>query len=141
MSSPRPGVSRAILAVLLAGVWVSICEFLRNQLLLLSNWKAHFAGMGLQFPSQPTNAVMWMVWAFVFAGVVYVISRRFGFWQSAALGWVAGFLMMWVVIGNLLVLPLGILPVAVPLSIVEALGVVFICRRLAPPRGAWRFPS
>jgi len=46
---------------------------------------------------------------------------------------VLGYVMMWVVIWNLSVLPFGILPVAVPWSFVEALGAAFICRRLAHP--------
>jgi hypothetical protein len=37
-----------------------------------------------------------------------------------------GFLLMWVVIGNLGVLPFGILPYALPLSIVEVLGATWI---------------
>jgi hypothetical protein len=44
-----------------------------------------------------------------------------------------GYVMMWVVIWNLSVLPVRILPVAIPFSFVEALGVAFICHKLARP--------
>jgi hypothetical protein len=87
--------------------------------------------MGLEFPSRPVNGMMWMVWSFLFAGTVFAISRRFGLWQTAFLAWVMAFVMMWVVTWNLAVLPLGILPLAVPLSFIEALGAAFICRKLA----------
>jgi len=131
MNAPRSGAGRAILAIVLSGIWVNACEFVRNQLLLISHWEAHFRSIGLVFPSQPANAVMWVVWAFVFAGVAFVVSRRFGLWQTALIVWVMGFVMMWVVIWNLSVLPVGILPVAIPFSLVEAFGAAFICRRLA----------
>jgi hypothetical protein len=117
--------------VVLAGIWVGLCEFARNQLLLVGQWKAHFAAMGLSFPAQPVNGMMWMAWSFLMAGTTFVISRRFGLWQTMFIVWVAGYAMMWVVIWNLSVLPLGILPIAVPFSFVEALGAAFICRKLA----------
>jgi hypothetical protein len=133
LSSEQSGTSRPVLAVMLAGVWVNLCEFVRNQVLLLPQWHAHYRDMGLVFPAQPVNAMLWMVWSFLLAGMVFAISRRFGLWQTTFLAWVMGFVMMWVVIWNLAVLPLGILPIAVPFSLVEALGAAFICRRLARP--------
>ncbi len=133
MSNGKSGVGRAILAILLAGIWVNLFEFVRNMVLLTRLWEVHYQGMGLVFPSAPLNGAAWAIWAFVFAGAVFALTRRFGLWQTTLLGWVTGFVMMWLVIGNLLVLPLGILPVAVPMSFVEVLGAAFICRRLARP--------
>jgi len=40
--------------------------------------------------------------------------------QTTLLSWFVGFVLMWVVVGNLGVLPGGLLYVAVPLSLVEA---------------------
>jgi hypothetical protein len=121
-----------VMAVVVAGIWVGLCEFVRNQFLLISQWRGHYQDMGLVFPSQPVNGMLWMAWSFLLAGTVYAISRRFGLWQTTLLAWVMAFVMMWVVIWNLSVLPLAILPVAVPFSFVEALGAAFICRKLAP---------
>ena len=45
--------------ILASTVWVSICEFSRNQLWLQSYWVEHYAKMGLTFPSQPINGAMW----------------------------------------------------------------------------------
>jgi len=39
--------------------------------------------------------------------------------------------MMWLVIGNLQVLPYGILPVAVPLSLLEVFLAVWIVKKLS----------
>jgi hypothetical protein len=119
--------------VALAGIWVVLCEFLRNQFLLIEQWQSHYQGMGLAFPSQPVNGMMWMVWSLLLAGTAFAISRRFGLWQTTFLAWVMAFVMMWVVIWNLSVLPVATLPIAVPWSFVEALGAAFICRKLAKP--------
>ena len=40
--------------------------------------------------------------------------------------------MMWLVTGNMAVLPFGILPVAVPLSLLEVAIAIGILRRFAP---------
>ena len=133
MSSAKSGAGQPVLAVVLAGMWVVLCEFMRNQFLLVSQWQGHYRDMGLVFPSQPANGMMWMVWSFLMAGTVFAISRRFGLWQTTFIAWVMGFVMMWVVIWNLSVLPVGTLPIAVPWSFVEALGAAFICRKLARP--------
>jgi hypothetical protein len=133
VSSAKPGTGKTVLAVVVAGIWVGLCEFVRNQFLLVSQWRGHYQGMGLVFPSQPVNGMMWMVWSFLMAGTVFAISRRFGLWQTTFLAWVTGYVMMWAVIWNLSVLPLGILPVAVPFSFVEAFGAAFICHKLSRP--------
>ena len=132
MSSSKSGLGRAVLAIVLSGIWIGLCEFARNQFLLISQWRGHYQGMGLVFPSRPVNGMMWMVWSFLLAGTVYAISRRFSLWQTTFLAWVTGFVMMWVVTWNLLVLPVATLPIAAPWSFVEALGAAFICRKLAP---------
>ena len=131
MSEAKTGAGKTVLAVAVAGIWVGLCEFVRNQFVLASQWQSHYKGMGLVFPSKPVNGMMWMVWSFLMAGATFAISRRFNLWQTAFLGWVMGYVMMWVVIWNLLVLPVGILPIAIPFSFVEALGAAFICSRLA----------
>ena len=123
---------RAVLAVLAAGIWINASEFGRNQVLLLSRWKDHYASLGLAFPTEPKNAAMWVVWGFVFAGVTFGVSRRFGLGATTLIGWVTAFLMMWLVTWNLSVLPLGILWFAVPLSVLEAFVAAYICRKLAP---------
>ncbi|MBN2464869.1 hypothetical protein JXD38_04515 [candidate division WOR-3 bacterium] len=136
MSEVKTGAGKTVLAVVVAGIWVGLCEFVRNQFLLVSQWQSHYQGMGLEFPAGPVNGMMWMLWSFLTAGTTFVISRRYNLWQTTVIAWVMGYVMMWVVIWNLAVLPMGTLPVAVPFSFVEALGAAFICRRLAKPAGA-----
>ena len=122
--------------MVLAGIWINAMEFFRNMVLLNSRWEAHYQAMGLEFPAAPLNGAVWAIWAFVFAGALFVLTRRFRLWPATLLGWVTGFILMWLVVGNLQVLPYGILLVAAPMSFVEVLGAAFICLKLARPTGA-----
>jgi len=133
VNEAKTGAGKIILTVVVAGLWVGLCEFVRNQLVLVSKWQNYYRGMGLEFPSKPVNGMMWMVWSFLMSGTTFAISRRFNLPQTTLIAWVMGYVMMWVVIGNLSVLPVSILPIAVPFSFVEALGAAFICRKLARP--------
>ncbi|MBK8041719.1 MAG: hypothetical protein IPK21_03115 [Haliscomenobacter sp.] len=117
---------RSLLAILGASAWVSINEFLRNQILLMPKWVAHYQSMGLEFPAAPANGAVWGVWSLVFAGVIYALLQKFSLRQTTALSWVAGFVMMWLVVGNMGVLPFDVLPYAVPWSLLECFGAAWI---------------
>lgn len=120
------------LPVFLAGMWIGISEFVRNEVIFKSYWLGHYQQLGIDFPDAPVNAAVWMLWSFVFAAVIFSLSRKFSLWQTTALAWVAGFVMMWLVIGNLNVLPISLLVFAVPLSILEAFLAAWICQLIAP---------
>jgi len=122
--------TKTILPVLLATVWISISEFLRNQVLFNSFWIEHYKAMGLAFPSAPVNGAVWGVWSLVFAGAIYVMAKRFSLIETTLLAWVVGFVMMWLVIGNMGVLPYGLLVYAIPLSLLEAFVAAFIIKKL-----------
>ena len=124
--------SRPAVAVLLAGVWVNASEFFRNEVLFKSYWVDHYRAMGLTFPSEPINGIVWMLWGFVFALVIYLVSRKFGLLQTTLLCWLTGFVLMWLVAGNLGVLPSGLLVFAVPLSLLECGVGAYLCNRFAP---------
>ena len=117
---------KSILAIFLAFIWISISEFVRNSFLVHSQWINHFQNLGLIFPEQPINGAIWGIWSFVFSIFLFIIYKRFNFFETISLGWVAGFLMMWLVLGNLNVLPINILIYAVPLSIIEVIIAVYI---------------
>jgi hypothetical protein len=57
------------------------------------------------------------------------LSRRFSLWETVALGWLFCFVLMWLVIGNLGVLPMSILPYAIPWSLVEMAGAVWLLKK------------
>jgi hypothetical protein len=122
---------KTALPIFLATIWIAASEFVRNELLLKSHWSGHYAKLGLVFPSEPINGAFWGLWSFLFAVGIYIMSRRFTLIQTAGLSWFVGFVLMWVVIGNLGVLPYGLLVFAVPLSLLESLIATCIIIRLS----------
>lgn len=123
---------RAILAVLAAGLWINASEFFRNEVLVKHLWTAHFQALAPPFPDAPANGMAWMAWGFLAAGAVFWLSRRFGLIQAALLAWLLAFVLMWIVIWNLGVLPAGLLVFAAPLSLLEMLLAAWMCRTIAP---------
>ncbi|MDH2915545.1 MAG: hypothetical protein PXX77_01580 [Gallionella sp.] len=122
--------SRNILAVALTGIWVNASEFFRNEVLLKSFWTGHYQSLGMTFPSAPHNGMMWVLWGFLFATAIFVISRRFDLLQTTLIGWLVGFVLMWIVAWNLNVLPGGILTYAIPLSLLEVFVGAYICAKV-----------
>lgn len=123
---------RVVLPIVLATVIVAGSEFLRNQVILLDYWVSHYAELGLTFPMAPINGAIWGVWSLLFAVGIYVISRRFSLFETTALSWSMGFVLMWAVTGNMGVLPFGILPFAIPLSMLETFLASLVVVKLAP---------
>lgn len=123
-----------ILAILAATVWISFSEFVRNEWLLKHFWVNHYEALGLEFPSAPVNGMIWGVWSLCLALGIFFLIKRLAFWLSAAIAWWMGFVMMWLVTGNMMVLPLGILPYAIPLSLLEVAVAAAILRKLSSNR-------
>lgn len=124
--------SRPAIAILASTVWVSLNEFVRNQVVLAERWTRHYQDLGLTFPARPINGAVWGLWALLFSVAVHAITRKYTLLWSGAWAWLVGFGLMWVVIGNLGVLPDGILAVAGPWSVLEAFGAAWIIRRFGP---------
>lgn len=125
-------IPRSVLATLLTGLWVNASEFLRNEIFLKSYWVDHYRSLGMTFPSEPTNGMVWVVWGFLFAGAIYIISRRFDLIRTTLISWLVAFVLMWVVLWNLNVLPADILGYAIPLSLLEAFVGAMICKKVSP---------
>jgi hypothetical protein len=123
-------MKKPILSVLLATVWISASEFIRNELLFKSCWVDHYQKLGLTFPSEPVNGAVWGLWSLFFSVFIYAVSRKFNLLQTVLLCWFAGFALMWTVIGNMGVLPFGLLVFAVPLSLLETFLAAWICKKV-----------
>ena len=121
---------KTVLPVLLATIWISISEFVRNEFIVKSYWTEHYDKLGLVFPSEPINGAVWGLWSLCFAIAIFIIAKRFSLLQTAFLSWFVGFVLMWIVIWNMNVLPAGILVIAVPLSLLEAFIASYIIVRL-----------
>lgn len=121
---------KTILPILVAGIWISLSEFLRNELFFKSYWTQHYQQRGLVFPSDPANGAVWGLWSLLFAIWIFIILKKFSLLQTTLLAWFAGFVLMWVVIWNLNVLPQGLLMYAVPLSLLETFVAAVIIKKL-----------
>jgi len=121
---------RTILPVLVAAVWIALSEFVRNELILKAYWTGHYRRLGLVFPSEPLNGAVWGLWSLLFAVWIFIIIKKFSLLQTTLLAWFAGFVLMWVVIWNLNVLPPGLLVYAVPLSLLETFVAAVIIKKL-----------
>jgi hypothetical protein len=94
----------------------------------------YFKSLGQTFPEQPINIAVWGIWSLCFALSIYIFSRKFSLVQTALFAWFIGFVMMWLVIGNYYVLPFKILPIAIPLSLIEAFVASLIFFKLSSPK-------
>ena len=122
---------KTILPILVATIWISISEFVRNEILVKSYWTSHYESLGLTFPSEPINGAIWGLWSLFLAVGIFIISKKISLIETTFLSWFMAFVLMWVVIGNMGVLPSGLLYIAVPLSLLEAFLASFIIRKLA----------
>ncbi|MBM9576548.1 hypothetical protein JWG45_05205 [Leptospira sp. 201903070] len=115
--------------VLTTTLWIAVSEFIRNEILFKSYWVMHYESKGLRFPSEPINGTFWVLWSFLFAIVLFVLSRKFTLLETFLFGWFIVFVLMWIVVWNLGMLPLALLIYAVPLSLLEVfLGAAFVKR-------------
>ncbi|MBM3283634.1 hypothetical protein FJY90_05325 [Candidatus Gottesmanbacteria bacterium] len=121
---------KPIIPIVLAAIWISLSEFSRNELLVKTIWINHYQKLGLTFPSQPINGFVWGIWSLLFAIIIFIIANKFTLWQTTILSWFIGFVMMWLVIGNLNVLPYDLLIYAIPLSIFESFVASLIIKKL-----------
>lgn len=124
-------LKKTILPILLATIWISISEFVRNEFLFKSYWTDHYDKLGLAFPSEPVNGAVWGLWSLLFAILIFVLNKKFSLVSTFLVSWYAGFILMWVVTWNMAVLPLGILWFAVPLSLLEAFLATLIINKLS----------
>ncbi len=121
---------KTLLPILLATIWISLSEFFRNEVLVKSLWVEHYKSLGLVFPAEPINGAIWGLWSLLLAIAIYILSKKFSLLQTALLAWFMGFVLMWVVIANMGVLPDQLLWAAVPLSLLEAFLAAWIIKKL-----------
>ncbi|MBK8056172.1 MAG: hypothetical protein IPK35_23590 [Saprospiraceae bacterium] len=123
-------IKKTILPILISTIWISISEFVRNTFLVHSYWVEHYQNLGMTFPEQPVNGAVWGIWSLCFAIAIFIFAKKFTLLQTTFLAWFIGFVLMWLVIGNMGVLPFGILPIAIPLSLLEAFIASWIIKKM-----------
>ena len=125
-------LKKTVLPIILTGIWINISEIVRWGLVIKSHWVNHYQSMNLVFPTEPVNGIIWLIWGFLFAVIVFILSKKFNLIQTTLLSWFVVFVMLWVVLWNINILPRVILWIVVPLSLLEAFISALICKRLSP---------
>jgi len=70
------------------------------------------------------------VWSFFLAYLIYEFIKQFSFLKALLLAWISAFIMMWITVFNLQVLPLQILLYAIPLSLLEVIVAELIISKI-----------
>jgi hypothetical protein len=118
------------MAIMVAGLWITVSEFLRNEVLFKYLWVRHYETLKLTFATTPVNGMLWLLWSMILAWLMFRLLKRTCFLEAVSLSWLAAFVMMWLVVYNLQVLPLRLLIFAVPLSLLEVAVAGLIIRKL-----------
>ncbi len=119
-------MKKSLVSIVLSTLWITISEFLRNEILFKNYWVGHFQSLGLKFETLPVNGILWMAWSGLLALVLAKLLTKFPFRESVLTVWLMAFVMMWMTIFNLQVLPLTLLVAAVPLSLIEVIVAALI---------------
>lgn len=122
---------KTILPILAAGIWINISETVRWELLIKSYWVGYYESLNLVFPIALQNNITWMCWGFLFAIVVFIISKKFNTLHTTFLSWLVVFVMLWMVLWNIDILPIDLLWYNIPLSLFETFIAAFICKKLS----------
>ncbi|MFC2088533.1 hypothetical protein ACFLSX_02950 [Calditrichota bacterium] len=116
--------------ILLTGFWINISETLRWVFFVEPYWIEYYQNLNLTFPTGMTNNIIWMIWGFCFATAIFIFSKKFTLFQTTILSWFLAFAMLWLVLWNINILPVGFLWFVIPLSLFEAFVGSWICKKL-----------
>ena len=121
---------KTIVPILLTGIWINIFETARWLLLIEDYWIEYYENLNLSFPVGPINGFIWLGWGFCFATIIFVLSKKFSLLQTTLLSWFAIFVMLWIVLFNINILPITILWIVIPMSLFETFIGALICKKL-----------
>jgi len=121
---------KSILPILLTGIWLNVSGTIRWIFLIEPYWIEKYKELNLIYQSDLINNIVWMIWGFFFAFIIYVLSKKFKLMQTTLLSWLAIYVMMWMVVWNVGVLPVKMLWINIPLSFIDAYVGALICRKL-----------
>ncbi len=126
----KKNFKRVILPILITGIWVNISETIRWLYLIEPYWFEKYEQLEIEFPKEDINLVVWMIWGFVYATIIFILSQKFTLVQTTVYSWLAVFVMTWIVLWNIGILPTEMLWYNVPLSILETFVGTLICKKL-----------
>ncbi len=122
-------LKKTILPILLTGIWVNVSITVGWMLILESYWIEKYQSMNLVFPTGLTNNIVWMIWGFMLATIIFILSKKFSPLQTTLISWFAAFAMMWVIVWNIGVLPTGMLLFNIPNTLFVTYIGTLICKK------------
>ena len=93
------------LPILLTGIWINISITIGWMLILKSYWVEKYQSLNIVYPLGLMNNIVWMIWGFMLATVIFILSKKFTLVQTTFISWFVAFIMLWVIIWNIGVLP------------------------------------
>ncbi|MFC2129262.1 hypothetical protein ACFLQX_00625 [Bacteroidota bacterium] len=123
---------KTFLPILLTGLWINLFETIIWILLVKSYWIDRYNEMNIEFIEETINFVVWGIWGFSFAAVIFILAKKFSLIQTTFLSWFIVFIMMWMVVYNAGVLPTKMLWFNAPLSFIGTFAAVWICKKMMP---------
>ena len=127
-------LKKTILPIILIGLWINISITIGWMLILEGYWIEKYQSMNLVFPTGLINNITWMIWGFLLATTIFILSKKFNLLQTTFLAWFVAFIMMWVIVWNVGVLPTGMLLFNIPNSLFVTFIGTLICKKLTDQR-------
>ena len=120
---------KAIWQILLVSLWINIFETLRWMLFAKPSIDIHFKAANLVLPNEPVNNLLWIIWGIIIAVMIFIISKKFKILQTTFIVWITVYIMHWIALWNMAVLPINILWLAVPLTFINVFVGALICNK------------
>lgn len=120
---------KTIWQILLVSLWVNIFETLRWMLFAKPSIDMHFKAANLVLPNEPINNLLWLIWGIIIAVMIFIISKKFKVLQTTFIVWITVYVLHWIALWNMAVLPINILWLAVPLTFINVLVGALICAK------------
>ena len=124
-------LKKTILPILLIGIWLNVAITIGWLFILEGYWIEKYNSLNLVFPTGLINNITWMIWGFMLATIVFILSKKFNTLQTTFLVWFVAFPMMWIIVWNVGVLPTEMLLFNVPFTFIVTYIGTLICKRLA----------
>jgi len=118
-----------VVPIIITGIWINISETIRWIFLIEPYWIEQYQKLNITFPNEKVNLIVWMIWGFLFAITIFILSKKYSLFQTTIFSWFVAFAMMWVIIWNIGILPTRMLWFNIPLSLLETFIGAYICKR------------
>jgi hypothetical protein len=117
---------KAIWQIFLVSIWINIFETLRWMLFAKPEIDMHFKAANIVLPNEPINNLLWLIWGIIIAVMIFIVSKKFKVLQTTFIVWITVYVMNWIALWNMAVLPINILWLAVPLTFINVLAGALI---------------